>query len=292
MIDHVPILKDPRLNRQLFEEGYTVLPFLNSEEIEILRAEFYRFHQPKEVTGLYVSAAHKNRETIDKISDCIKRVFKRGIDLHVENGLTLGGTFISKPGNQKEALEPHQDWSIVDESRFRSFTIWVPLEDVDDLNGAMYVLPGSHETMRGYRHLTIPSIFGPIYEHVWRHMKPIYLKAGEAIIFDHALGHASKPNTSDSIRIAATHSLLSPEPEMRFYWNNNGTVEEFYGESEFYYSDEAKEGPGNLKKVRDLDFEIKQLDKIEFNTLVGIDEKGRPLSVDTGIKGWIKRILN
>jgi len=131
----------------------------------------------------------------------------------------------------------------------------------------MYVLPGSHEYVRGYRHVTIPSVFGQIYDSVWEHMVPIHLKAGEAIIFDHALGHASKPNGSDRVRIAATHSLLSPNFELRFYWNNNGTVEEYEGESDFYNTKEAKSGPGRLKKIRDLDFTPHQLAEKRFITL-------------------------
>lgn len=265
MINHEPILRDKELNHNLFEEGYVTLPFLNSDEVEELKAVFWKFHNPEEVDqGLYVSAHYKTNESIHAMSDEIRAVFKRAIDEHVENGMTLGGTFISKPSNQTEPLQPHQDWSIVDESRFRSFTIWVPLEDVDDTNGCMYVLPKSNNYLRGYRHLTIPSVFGQIYDVVWKYMIPVPLKAGEAIIFDHALGHASKPNSTNSVRIAATHSLISRNPEKRFYFNNNGVVEEYIGEDDFYNTPEAKVGPGNLKKIRDLDFQIHQLDEKEL----------------------------
>lgn len=289
MIDHVPILRNAELNRKLFGDGFVTLPFLNSDEVEALTNLFYQFHSNEEVEGLYVSAVKKDEKVIHAISDSIRDVFKRAISEHIENGVTLGGTFISKPANETEALQPHQDWSIVDESRFRSFTIWVPLVDVNDENGAMYVLPGSHNSMRGYRHLTIPSIFGQIYEHVWPQMKPIHLKAGEAIIFDHALGHASKPNRTNKIRIAATHSLISPDFEMRFYWNNNGTVEEFEGESHYYNTEEAKVGPGNLKKLRDLDFKINQLNRDEFNTLVGVEKE--PESAPRKIRSWLQKIF-
>jgi hypothetical protein len=271
MLNHPQILHDIELNKKLLAQGYITLPLLNAAEVESLKNIFYQHHANDEVNGLYVSSNHQNSATVAQISDAIQSIFKPALEQHIKDGQTVGGTFLTKAPKQTEALEPHQDWSIVDESRFRSFTIWVPLDDVNDSNGAMYVLPGSHETMRGYRHLTIPSIFGQIYEHVWKRMKPIHLKAGEAIIFDHALGHASKPNGSDKVRIAAIHSLISTNAEMRFYWNNNGTVEEFYGEKDFYNSEEAKVGPGNLKKIRDLDFEIKQLDTTEFDTLMGID---------------------
>ena len=289
-MDHEPIFRNRELNARLFEEGFITLPFLNSDEIESLKEIFWKYHSQDEVEGLYVSAHYKDDEQIQFMSDEIQRVFKRAIDEHIENGMTLGGAFISKTPHQTEPLQPHQDWSIVDESRFRSFTIWVPLDDVNDENGCMYVLPKSHEYARGYRHVTIPSIFGQIYDAVWSQMIPVHLKAGEAIVFDHALGHASKPNAANTVRIAATHSLISRNPEMRFYWNNNGVVEEFVGENGFYNTEEAKTGAGDLMKIRDVDFEMKQFNQEEFNTLVGVEKE--VVQKPKFRKNWIQRIFH
>lgn len=294
MFKQEQILENEELNQQLFSEGYVTLPLLDKGEIESLGELFYQHHSDSDVQGgLYVSASQKSEKAIHEMSDSIRETFRRSMQEHVMNGQTLGGTFISKPANQNEALEPHQDWSIVDESRFRSFTIWVPLMDVDENSGCMYVLPKSHNSMRGYRHLTIPSIFGQIYSHVWKHMVPVPLKAGEAIIFDHALGHASRPNRSNKVRIAATHSLLSTNPEMRFYWNNKGTVEEYIGESDHYNTDEAKVGPGRLKKLGNLDFEITQLNVETFDTLVGETKAktGKSPSMEKML-GWFTKRMN
>ncbi|MBI1286617.1 MAG: hypothetical protein GC178_03470 [Flavobacteriales bacterium] len=295
MIDHEPIFRDSVLNQRLFEEGYITLPFLNMKEIDQLKELFWEHHSQDEVEGLYVSAHFKNDAQIHQISDAIQQIFKRAINEHIENGMTLGGTFISKPPHQTEPLQPHQDWSIVDESRYRSFTIWVPLDDVSEENGCMYVLPKSHEYVRGYRHISIDSVFGKIYDTVWKHMKPVHLKAGEAIVFDHALGHASKPNTTDKVRIAATHSLISKDPEMRFYWNNDGVVEEYVGENDFYNTPEAKVGPGTLRKVRTLDFKPQQLNDEEFFTLACIEERPAEQFASKekqGIVNWFRRMLN
>jgi hypothetical protein len=156
----------------------------------------------------------------------------------------------------------------------------------------MYVLPYSHEYVRGYRHVTIPSVFGHIYDVVWKNMTPVHLKAGEAIVFDHAIGHASKPNTTDQLRIAATHSLISPNAEMRFYWNNNGTVEEYLGENDYYNTESARSGPGHLKKIRDLDFAIHQLDEQEFYNLAGIDSPIEGSEVKANpLTSWFRRVF-
>lgn len=295
MIAHEPILKDSSLNTQLFENGYVIMPFLNGDEVDRLRKEFYRIHEASEVSGgLYVTSTRKDSEAIERANSAVKSAFSRAISQHIANGKTLGGTYISKPANETEPLHPHQDWNIVDETKYRSFTIWVPLQDVDDSNGSMYVLPGSHEWIRGYRHLTIPCVYGQIYDVVWEQMTPVHLKAGEALIFDHSLVHASKPNRSDSLRIAATHSLLSSESEMRFYWNNNGTVEEYECTNEYYITEEAKSGPGSLPKIKDVDFEIRQVDEIEFYKLAGVDYQMANEEIATKYDIWnrIKRLFS
>ena len=293
MIDHEPIFRDRELNRRLFVEGYITLPFLNENEIDRLKQIFKNYHPEVEsAEGLHISSHIQGDDQIQQVSDEIQSVFNRAIDQHIENGMTLGGTFISKPPHQTEPLQPHQDWSIVDESRFRSFTIWVPLDDVNEENGCMYVLPGSHEYARGYRHISIDSIYGQIYETVWQHMIPIHLKAGEAIVFDHALGHASKPNTTSEVRIAATHSLISENPEMRFYWNNHGVVEEYIGENDFYNTPEAKTGPISLSKIRNLDFELYQFSEQSFLDTLQKNGRVKEDSRDsTYILGWAKRLV-
>jgi hypothetical protein len=261
------IVKDETLNQQLLELGYIVIPFLNPDAIKELKSLFHSQHQVKEIKQLFVSSMHTNETEIETINDKIKELFKPSIDNYFQFVQHLGGTFIAKAPDPNNLLQPHQDWNIVDETNYRSYTIWVALQDVSSENGAMYVLPKSHNLVRGYRHLTIPSVYGKIYDNVWKKMKPIYLKAGEAIVFDHALGHASLPNKSNSIRIAATHTLISENAELRFYWNNNGIIEEYQGERSYYIQKAAKSGPSHLKKIKDLDFKMHQLDEREFQKL-------------------------
>ena len=54
---------------------------------------------------------------------------------------------------------------------------------------------------------------------------------------------------------------------MRFYWNNDGVVEEYIGENDFYNTLEQKAGPVRLTKIKDLDFKPHQLTEEEFFNL-------------------------
>lgn len=267
MLEQPPILKDEALNNHLMSEGYVVIPFIEKEAISELRTLFYKYHHSADVSKLFVSSMHTSNSQMEAINHSIKEKFNPSLEKYFQHVDYLGGTFIAKAPDSTNVLHPHQDWNIVDETKYRSYTIWVALQDVNDKNGSMYVLAKSHNLVRGYRHITIPSVYGKIYDVVWKKMRPVHLKAGEAIVFDHALAHASLANNSNELRIAATHSIVSKGAELRFYWNNNGIVEEYQGERSYYIQEAAKIGPSHLQKIRDLDFKMYQFENEEFEQI-------------------------
>lgn len=290
-------MKDAELNARLFRDGYVHLPFLDGEAVRELRELFARYHERDTITGLYVASYRCGREVMEAVNEASSRIFSEAIDRHFRDIRPLGGTFIAKAFDENNLLHPHQDWNIVDECRYRSFTVWVPLQDVDDRNGAMYVLPGSHEWIRGYRHITIPCVYGKVYGLAWKHCVPVYMKAGEALVFDHALVHASMPNRTAEVRVAATHSIISGPGDMRIYLNNNGTVEEYACHPEYYLEPSAQTGPHPFPKLGDVDFKPVQVDEREFYRLAGMEMPVQPppAKPERGPKNWwagIKKRFN
>ncbi len=266
------VMADSEFNRRLSETGFVHIPFLQPDEVKALRELFFNFYASESYPGLYVSAFHSPRETMREVSRLNSEIFDRAMHLHFRHVQRLGGSFIVKAPDDQNLLHPHQDWSIVDEAHYHSYTVWVPLQDITEENGAMYVLPGSHNWVRGYRHITIPSLYGKVYDLAWKHSVPVYMKAGEALVFDQALAHASKPNTGKELRIAATQGLITQGAQMRIYLNNHGTVEEYACDSEFYLEPEAQTGPFPFPKLRDTDFKPFQLNEQDFFTFAGINE--------------------
>jgi hypothetical protein len=247
------ILKDPVKNKALQKEGFVRLNVLGHDEIVVLKKFKSQQHVGETINGLYVSANRLEKDRALEISAFLSEILKSKVNHLIDEVDVLGGTFIIKGANTVEKLEPHQDWNIVDESKSRSYTLWIALEDTNDQNGALYMLPRSHNTFRGYRHVTIPSIYGKVYEEVWRYMVPVHLKAGEGVLFDHAIGHASMPNRTVNDRVAVTCSLLTKNSSYRFYCLEDNAISEYFGEAEYYQTEEAKFGPGNLKKIKVLD---------------------------------------
>ncbi len=53
----------------------------------------------------------------------------------------------------------HQNWTFVDEDKFTSVSVWVPLCDVSRFNGTLEVVPKTHNTLTKYRSPSIPWVF-------------------------------------------------------------------------------------------------------------------------------------
>lgn len=112
---------------------------------------------------------------------------------------------IKDPGRGGNLL--HRGPSFVDEvNGQRSYSVWIPLCDVSPENGALGVVPGSHRTAAPRRWHD---------ETRWvRDLDPeavvfLDLRAGDGVLFDHRLGHASSPNRSTTSRVAFTVGLFA-----------------------------------------------------------------------------------
>lgn len=245
------IIKDSSSDQALLEQGFVVIPFLNETEIEALTAFFYSQHEaiPK---GLYATAHVQDIAFRNKMNDKIKAIFERANAVSFVNTQTLGGTFMVKTPGKEGKLHPHQDWNIVDEEEWRSFNVWVPLVDVDEKNGTIQVLEKSHLEAKTYRGINIPPQFPDLSEASWAKMKSLKMKAGEALVYDHRLLHASQENLSDVNRLVVVYGIIPSGAEMRYYYQEGETIGEYKCSPEFFMNGNPAAGPKSLEKIRNI----------------------------------------
>jgi hypothetical protein len=275
------ILYEDMLNTQLWENGYVVVPFLNHDELKNLLNIFNQI--PRElVQGFYATAHSPDLDFRRRMSDAVKNAMQRSVGEHMVNCKVLGGSFIAKAPGTSDVLPPHQDWNIVDEEKFRSYNIWIPLVDLHEHNGVIMVMPGSHRWIKTYRHSSIPCAFQQVHSIILENMKPLYLKAGEALIYDHALLHASQPNRSNELRIACACGVIPEEAEMLFYWNHNGVIEVYESSPDFFLQENIFSGPHGLKKIKDIAYDFPRIDENKLYQLAGI-KKPQPTDADAKI---------
>ncbi len=257
------ILLDDGLDGRLLENGYVIIPFLEAGTVDHLKQWFHQLH-PDPVQGFYASAHVPDPDFRTKISDKLRETIKPSVERAFTDGLALGGTFIAKAPGDAGVLQPHQDWNIVDEEKYRSFNIWIPLVDVSKQNGAVEILPGSHHKMRTYRGANLPNAFDEVRPLVWSALERLDMKAGEALIYDHRLVHGSGPNLTDELRLAVVVGVIHREAEMTYYYQEDGGVNEYACSPEFYLQGNPAAGPADLHLLRRLDYSNPVLDESNF----------------------------
>lgn len=108
--------------------------------------------------------------------------------------------FVKPPG--KGEIPVHADWTIQEDTSRPTIYIWVALEDVDDRNGPVRFVEGSHSLF--------DEINGPLILPSYRRCEAelaarattVPVGAGEAIVFDSSILHTSADNLTDRPRFA------------------------------------------------------------------------------------------
>ena len=241
-----PIFQDDRLRSEFEENGYLILPsFLDAGEVARLKAVYQELHpqdlaqytNPAYATGLFASTFINEVEYRRRVIETVTPVFQRALAAHFKDYKVLSSGFIVKLSHPDSALPPHQDFTLVDEERFTPLTIWCPLEDLDERNGALCLLKGSHRLPRSIRALTIPSPYRPHAELIKSRMKPFYVKAGTAIIFTLATFHSSEANTTGRPRIAASTLVAHRDAQLEIAYRppeEPATIEMFAQADDFF----------------------------------------------------------
>jgi hypothetical protein len=193
-------LKENDLNHDLNELGYAILNLLSEAQVTNLLCLFEETHH--QVPDRFFASTHlEDKKLVHEISRKIGDIVNHTVLEKINNAQILGAAFIVKPHGTNGILPLHQDWNLVDEEHARTYNLWIPLVDVSSHNGAMKVLEASHNKEITCRGLNIPSRFRDIEPIVQEHMTTLEMKAGQALLYDHALWHSSPQNHSDKNRV-------------------------------------------------------------------------------------------
>jgi len=247
----VDILSESSGNTDLQQKGYAIVPFLNAKEIKQLTDFFYQNH-PALPDGMYASSHAGDFAFRKKMNEEIKNICARAMEVAFQNATPLGSTFMVKSKGENGSLHPHQDWSIVDEKEFNSYNIWLPLVDVNEQNGTLLILPDSHNMFDNIRGLNIPSSFENVMQQVWQYLVPINMKAGEALVYDHRLLHASNINKTTTPRLVVVYGLIPSAANMRYHFGRDGQIEEYECTPDFYFNENITQGPTGLKILKSI----------------------------------------
>jgi hypothetical protein len=310
------IFKDEQVQQQYNSQGYVVLDFFSPEEIKHLEDLFHELH-PNVTEGRFISDSYSNDLAYKKrASERITEVFLKHFERHLQNYTPFGSSFLYKTPGSGSELAMHQDWTIVDETRYQALNIWVPLCDVNEQNGALYVVPGSHLHILPLRAPTLPFFFSGNEKMVLKYTVPMKVKAGQSVVLNQRLIHYSPPNLSNKIRIAITSGVKTKDAQMVFHYRDSAaiddTIEVFEQDDDFlisfddFYKD-IMNRPYLGRPVGTIKYKIPDLSKDELKTLLEkmrttagrpplqeeVVERAAPVQTEqqTGIWQKIKRLV-
>ena len=246
-------LKNAAADILLKTRGYVVLPLLTPDEQNELKSYSESVNPPFPRDKMFYSnMQHHDRAYVEDTRNFLKQFLWPRVDALLENAEPIEGVFINKPPGMGE-FSNHQDWSIVEESRVRTYCAWVPLLDVDENNGGFAVLEGSHQYFKGYRSATTPwqysgDEFGAV---INRHRTNIRVRLGEALFFDNALIHATMANNSNADRTVAMIGM-KPKGEMMLHHYQTeieDQVEVFEIDVDFFTTYDYKSRPTGYRSL-------------------------------------------
>lgn len=225
------------------QQGHVTIPYFEGHELRALLADIASSNGLQRLQGYQSTSvpvsyhctfldndmAYKN-----SAFSILSSLFNRFLSHHLIGHRVVQTNIISKPPNAGIVC-PHQNLTIVDEEIFTSLSLWCPLHDVNEKNGTLHVLSGSHRKAERYRGHEIEwplwSRFG---QHPSKGMTPLSVNAGDIVVFDDSLIHCSPSNNSDQDRVVF-HALVAPNEAPLIYCRKKDLMVQVYRVSDDFW---------------------------------------------------------
>jgi hypothetical protein len=235
------MFSDRALEAEFQRIGYVIVPLLDPAEVEALRTSFRQpadLHERPFSASIMSSDVAYRRRASATIRDAVAGKLRH---LLPDYRIVFCNFAVKLPANELGEVELHRDWTFVDESRYTSIGLWLPLIDVTPENGCLHVVPGSHESAPLWRGLQSTARSVPDAP-----PDPIPMRAGEALLFSQCLLHGSRPNASDQMRVSAA-SVLVPDAATLLYVHSipRDPSEVFEVDDDFYLRHQIGARPGD-----------------------------------------------
>jgi hypothetical protein len=245
------ILADPKLNSEFYNKGFVKFKLLNETQIQSIK-EFY-FSEVDEIqnklnpTGFHTTSNTHDNELLKKVDNFLKAKLLVEVKKHFRNSNFTIANFLVKESGEDSAVPPHQDWLLVDETKYTSFNIWICLDEVNTETGCLKFIPRSQLQNFSLRCSGLPRYFDAFSQKLEPYYEKVFVKPGECLVFHHSIIHSSEKNSSFKKRIScvlggfvdgATLFFYTPSDSMNRIKRHVITVDNFLDMQPEYYPSE------------------------------------------------------
>lgn len=263
---------DQRLTEEYHKNGYVVLELFTAAEIEFFKSVYQakRHYHLVDQEVLHSTADTANFDLINSIHEQVYPIIEDKLKSIIRDFDTLVCGYLTKKPGEMSATSFHQDPTLVDEKIACSGNLWVPLQDVNENNGQLLVIPGSHRLGENNLRAT-PDC--PLYYKDYRHRlkkysEPIPLKAGQAVLLNHSMIHGSTSNLKEE-RVALVTAIKSDSSlPWDFYYKHpddkHSQIEHYHITFESFAKLQKNERPVDSKLVDKINYEFTKVSWVEF----------------------------
>lgn len=265
------IFLDPIADKAFKQKGYVVLDLLSEQDVAKLMG-FYKEYRGLHEDGFCASVLTDDLAARNKIHETVGSCFEeRLLPVLHDYQIVIGSYAVKEPDNDYSKVHLHQDLSFVDESTGTGISLWCPLVDVNDENGCLRVLPGSHLVNSVYREpcsLPYEDLADLIDKH---YLVSLPMKAGQALFMDNRLFHASESNHGKQARVIAA-GIATPRESPILYCHrdldgNQDVLEIYEVPHEFFVSHKIGTRPGTGKHTKTVQHVTKEFTKRDLDAL-------------------------
>lgn len=209
--------------KSLNELGFCTFQIFDDQEIASLKSLYENNFGEKKIEQLYASHNSNPVEQSLKINESIKNIVEARLQEVFPGYNYFVGHFMVKGANVEKEFPLHQDWNIVEESVYKSYQVWIPLQLTYPANGGLFVVPGSHQFFDNYRSgsYSIPVV--PFQDKLKHVVTDLIVPSGNVVIYHNGLFHASHINTTAEIRVAVIVNFVEKEAPLYFFQKNIAT---------------------------------------------------------------------
>ncbi len=263
-----PLFYDETIQKQYDKDGFVNMDFLTAFELETLRSLYAELkkHERKEKknmpTDFELSFFFNDPSYRKRVFNTLSAFFQPLVDRHLDNYKPIIINIFDKPPGGIGEVPIHMDWSFVDETKYSSVSVWVPLINVTRENGTIELVKGSHKKQQ-YRGTFIPYSFDGHWDKLkTKYLEPQNLNAGQICILDNSIIHWTADNYSDKTRTTIQIIMAPAEAPVNLYYKdpnaNQDRIEIFSVDSDFYTDFYIYDKPEASRSLGFVDYKIPQ----------------------------------
>ncbi len=220
----IAIFVDPDVQHDFDRDGYAVIRLLSPERAAAVVAALPSIRCGKDFTpnsskldhAYHVSLLDPDLAYRDAAWALVQDALRDPLDSVLTGYRMLTGGLLVKPAGAV-SLPMHRDWTMLPDVDQVALNVWCPLIDVDENNGGLALLPGSHRLVPNVEAAHVRPFFAD-YGDLLAHLSvSLPLAAGEAVIFDYRTIHGSRANRSAQPRPVISSACIPADGQAVTY---------------------------------------------------------------------------